>query len=265
MAGKKNNTSKSNSIAPVKSENTSVLLGGGTSVPGLEGVESDMLTIPRLKLVQSMSDEIMEHDMKAGWLCNSVTKDPIGNNSKKAKDGSDVEIIPLFVAPRSRILFKNIKEGGGILCRSTDGKVGNGIPGGMCRICPKKNFGENSEAPECTDFINVFCTIPGYDSPIPLVVSFAKTNMGVGRQLVNFLVQKQKSPWLFKFRLSTEFVSGDKGDYFEFRLKPNGETNTTQQKTSESLYRMLRDIQYKIDDADLDAEAHVATEEKSPF
>jgi len=216
-------------------------------IEGLEGIEQDMLIVPRLKLVQKSSEEIIEFEFKAGTFCNSVTKEQIGTVPEKGvKDGAEVIVIPVKVAARSRILFKDFSDGGGIECISQDGRTGKGTPGGNCFGCSCKDW-NGDEPPKCTDFINVFCMVEGYDIPIPLVLNFGKTSMKAGKSLVNLLVMGNQSPWNLKFKLSSTFVTNPSGDYFEMRIKPAGKSSEDQQVAGKGFYDMLNSLEYKID------------------
>ena len=236
----------------VQEENKSVTTENHFSnIPGLEGIESDMILIPRLKLVQKSSEEIMEFDMKPGTFCDSVTKEIVGDPPKQAKDGMTIEIIPVFVSNKTRIFFADFNEGGGILCQAKDGKTGIGKPGGACRNCKLKDW-IDEESPKCTEYINIFVYIPSHDSPIPLLANFGKTNMAAGRKLVNFLFMKQTSPWKFKFELSTNYVASEKGDHFVMKIKPAGLPKPEEAETAEGFYSMLSKLKYEIDNQEAD-------------
>lgn len=115
---------------------------------GLENVSREDLIIPRLTICQSTSPQrkqdkpVFIKGLNDGDLFNTVTQDIYGRS---------VELIPLMFA-KSRIYFRDLKEGGGILCRSL-----NGIDGGTisptCAACPNSQFGKD-KPPLCTNFAN---------------------------------------------------------------------------------------------------------------
>lgn len=238
-------------------------------IAGLEGVEQDMLIIPRLKLVQKNSVEIDDDLAKPGQIVNSVTKDVI---NKVGKNGN-VTIIPIKNT-RTRILFKPFNEGGGLLCQSFDGVEGTGDPGGDCSKCPMNQWETNpktkkQESPKCTELLNIFCLVRGYDFPIPLTASFGRTSMGAGKQLVNFFwadAQKaQKSPWNFAYELSTQSTENEFGKFYIFKVTPGGMAKAPEIKQGEVFYRLITETQVQIheDEEEIHREAdNIVKEEK---
>jgi len=219
-------------------------------IPGLEGVEPDMLVIPRIKLVQKMSIEVDEYDIKPGSLINSMTKDVL---TEFKKDGTAIEIIPVL-SGRSRIYFAPIgTEGQGILCRSYDGRVGQGEPGGSCITCKYSKWLKD-EAPACTDLINVFCIVRGYDLPIPIVASFGRTSYGAGKQLVNFFYmdaqREQMPPWNFVYELGVKAVTNEKGSFYILTVKPAGKATPEEAQLGEQMYQIIKSAKVQIHEED---------------
>lgn len=237
-------------------------------IPGLEGVEQDMLIIPRLKLVQKMSVET-DSGVAPGSVVNSMTKDVV---AEFGKDGAKLVIIPI-VNTRSRIRFKPYGEGGGILCRSFDGKIGEGDPGGNCLTCPHSQWTTDEKgqrvAPECSDYLNVFVLVRGYNFPVPLTASFTRTSMTAGRQLINYFYmdarKNRQSPWHFAYELSTEFVKNDKGSYYVFKITPAGKATDEEAETGRMFYEMIRTapaVEIDVDEEEIKAEQErVATDQ----
>lgn len=238
-------------------------------IPGLEGVEQDMLIIPRLKLVQKMSVETDE-GIPAGSIVNSVTKDTIGVLDKSS-NGSKVTIIPILNG-RSRVLYTPIEEGAGWLCSSPDGKYGTGMPGGECAICPKSQWirtEKGTKAPECTEYFNIYCLVRDYDSPVPLVASFGRTSAQAGRQLINFFYmaaqRERKSPWNFAYQLSTQFTKNELGAFHVFKVTPAGEAKKEEIEQGEMSYKLLKEFgeraQIHTDIAEMEQEREKAKSE----
>ena len=226
-------------------------------IPGLEGVTQDLLIIPRLKLVQKNSVEIDNELAKPGQVVNSVTKEVI------LRGKEPIVIIPIKNT-KSRLLFRPMGEGGGLLCQSFDGMTGQGAPGGNCLECPKAKWPEDrskSTSPECADYINVFCVVRGYDFPIPLTGAFGKTSMGAGKQLVNFFwadsQKAQKSPWNFAYELNTIPSENEKGKFYIFKIAPGGKATKDEIEKGELFYNLITSTQIEIheDEDEMKAEA----------
>ena len=207
-------------------------------IAGLEGFESDMLIVPRLKIVQQMSVEVTELGIRPGTLVNSLTKEEL------AGPAEPVEIVPLMIS-RSRLLFRDMEEGGGIACSARDGKHGEGEPGGSCKTCPLSQWTDD-KPPACTEFINI-PMIPLVGDMQPLVAAFGKTSYKVGKLFANMMVMKRQSPWFFKYEISTKFIEDKKGKYFVYQVKPAGLAPEEMVQTLEESYRLLASTAFVAD------------------
>ena len=211
-------------------------------IAGLEGFDSEMLIIPRIKMVQMLSVEVTD-GIKPGSLVDSVTKEVL------AEPGESLLVVPLMVG-RSRIFFRPIKEGGGIACRAIDGRNGIGEPGGLCAVCPKKEWTQNekgeNQPPECTEFLNV-AVMPLRDGQsIPLIVSFGKTSFMTGKQFINTIYMRQDNPWKFAYELSTKMIEDNKGIYAVMQFKPAGKAPQELVDVMEGYYTMLKNTEHQV-------------------
>lgn len=218
-------------------------------IPGLEGIEQDMLIIPRLKLVQKNSVEV-DSGTAPGTIVNSVSKEVI------CKNKSEMIIIPLSIQ-RTRIYFKPFADGGGLLCRSFNGITGRGNPGGKCLGCvnnpdpwPVDPKTGKEIPPPCIEFINIFCIVRDYDFPIPMTASFGRTSLKSGKSLVNFLwadaSKANKSPWNFAYNLSAELTENEYGKFYVFKTAPAGKANATEIKQGEKFYKVIKSTRHEI-------------------
>jgi hypothetical protein len=223
-------------------------------IAGLEGVTPDMLVVPRIKLVQKMSVET-DLDISPGTLVNSVTKEVIVDKKKP------LTIIPI-INTITRLLFRPMKEGGGIVCRSFDGKNGVGAPGGNCMACPKARWA-GTIPPECTDLLNVFVMVRGYDHPIPITLSFGRSSAKAGKQLVNLFymqsLKTQKSPWHFAYDVKPQEVENDKGKFWIFgTVTGAGEAKKNEIEQGELMYNLLKISQVQIHEDENEVEQEAA-------
>jgi len=253
-----------------------------SSIPGLEGVMPEDLTIPRLKIVQPVSVESTADGVAFSSIVNSVTKEVI---AKGTKTGAGIVVISIM-SNKSRLYFKPIKEGGGLLCRSNDNRTGVGEPGGDCASCQFSEWANDKDgkgiAPACDELLNVFCLVRGYDFPIPVTASFARTSTPAGKKLVNlfyFACQNaQKSPWNFAFNLETEIKSKDTNTWAQFKVSNLEDLKlamATKEEAAlgEKFYRMIKDaatVQVHTDETEMEEEADnikneaKASEDKRP-
>jgi len=253
-----------------KPSDTAVVKTKDGVIAGLEGITQDMLTIPRLKLVQKNSVEIDDKTAKPGEVVNSVTKEVI------CETDESLTIIPLKFHP-TRLMFRDFGEGGGLLCQSLNGKTGRGEPGGNCIGCefnpnpwPIDEKTGKGIPPPCTELINSFCIVRGYDFPIPLTASFGRTSMGAGKQLRNMIyfdAQKaQKNSWHFAYNLSTDFKENVKGTYFQFKIAPGGMAEKNEIKKGEEFYKLITSTQVEVheDEDEIKAEQRNVEKKSKP-
>ena len=98
--------------------------------------EEEIQWFPRLKLLQPTSIEVKSEGEKEGtWIVDGY-----------ASLGEKVTVIPFAIA-NTRILFDQDEQE--TLCRSENGKVGIGNPGGNCKECPMAEWGEDKTPPKC--------------------------------------------------------------------------------------------------------------------
>lgn len=117
-------------------------LAGKFEDEDFKGIETADLTLPRISIRGKAEGGRKATDFKF---------------YHRALDGSDTVIadqselvITEIIDHPSRVLFpKPFTTGSKPLCRSIDGKVGVGTPGGDCHACPLSKFGNNGDAPQC--------------------------------------------------------------------------------------------------------------------
>jgi len=193
----------------------------GNFSTGFEKPDREIVLIPRVKMIQKTSAE-MSADIPFLSFINTINQDML---NKAKKDGATITIIPIKFQ-KTRLYFRPISEGGGLLCRSFDGLEGVGDPGGKCSGCVMKNWPEEKgSTPPCSDVLNFLTIVRGYESSLPLVTSFAKSSRKAGVQFYNMLLSHYNNninPWELAFQLSSQSETNDKGTFGVLKVKPNG-------------------------------------------
>jgi hypothetical protein len=193
------------------------------SKKGVKKLEREDQMIPRLKLMQGLSPEVQEGIAKYGDLVNSLSKENYG----KA-----VRVVPV-VWWKSRIYWRDRKEGGGIMCRSFDAVKGTVY--GDCEACEYKNWTveDGQQVPsKCVGIFNVLCCLPDKEIPELVVASFLKTSFKQGKQWVNLMNYKNTDLFNYTYELGTESVSNDLGTFNVLRYKD------LNQPSSDEVYRI---------------------------
>lgn len=119
-----------------------------SSAPPMQAAgENAINTLPRLKLMQALSPDVVSQLAKAGEFRVE------GYPSFK----EDIVIIPL-----ARSMSRIYRDDMGVLCRSADAITGVGEPGGNCNTCEYAEWGFGNAAP-CTEIFTYLVYIPEHD------------------------------------------------------------------------------------------------------
>ncbi len=235
----------------------------GQRPAGFQNMDRSDWTLPRLGLCQSNSPQRSESDakfiegLKDGQFFNSITQTVYG----KA-----VKIIPLMFF-KSRIRFRDMDEGGGILCRADDGKKGIGDPGGNCEKCPMGLFtmeGKTTVRPECDYFYNYAVLIlPGQGENLGpdslAVMSLKSTGLKVAKDF-NALLRLKSADFYSSIYDITAAVQKNqaKQSWFTHVIKSAGWVSKQQLEIAKSVYESVSSAhtegRLKIDAEDLESE-----------
>ena len=234
--------------------------GGALAAPGAprrgfeEGTIKEDLIIPRAKLLQALSPEVLEEtktlegkDLKQGMIINSITKAIL-----------PVEFIPVFkfsnwvrFNPRNTQDPRYLKDydPGAVIWRSSDPLDP--------KVVEEAKFGPNGERPAATKFLNFFAYFPG--SEMPVIVSFSNTSYKAGKQLLSLCQFTQGDMFSRKYKLGSKQAKNDIGTYFVLTVEPAGMASETDFKIAEGLWNTFAT---KVKDIQVDAE-HPG--EEAPF
>ena len=169
-----------------------------------EPMQKEDFIIPRAKLLQALSPEVIEDGGKfrPGMIINSLTKEVL-----------PAEFIPVFKFTNwIRFNPRNTKDAnydpayapGELIWRETNPEDP--------RVVEFGKFGPNGEPPMATKFLNFFCYFPGVNMPI--VVSFSKTSFKAGKQLLNLAMVTGRDMFATKYKVVSKQEIGDAGVYF---------------------------------------------------
>ena len=176
-------------------------------IAGMEAMDSSDIKMPRIKLIQSTSEEAQKGLAKAGQFYNSVTGE--------AKD--ELEVV-LLVMGKSRVRFEQpYKRGAQPLCRSFDGKVST--DGELCATCPYADWDKakdgGKDSPDCRQGITwMFLETDNLNSiPPRMVVSGASMS-----DQKNFLTKLTSlggyPPYILVTKITAEQQTNDKGIFY---------------------------------------------------
>ena len=164
---------------------------------GFEDDSIDDLIIPRIKIMQALSPEVAEGKAKIGDIINSLTIERL----------NDKVFIPVSKF-NNNVWWRDRSEGGGIICRSADGKMGLREDGKtyVCAQCRKNEFNNSKTGKEalpiCTKYINFLGFFE--DEYTPIILSFSKTNMAEGKKMYSMAKVARQNIWNFGYKLGTK-------------------------------------------------------------
>lgn len=224
----------------ISKQNQSLVDTTSNAPMGFEDEEAGDFIIPRIKVVNALSPERKDKKADEGDIINSLTVEKYNGKI----------FIPVYKF-NSNILWKDRADGGGILCIARDGKVGTETDGSclICKQCKKNEF-DNSKSgkdaiPKCTKYINFFGFFEG--EPMPIVLSFAKTNYNEGKKLYSLAKVTMQNMWNYGYRLESKLFSKNGNEWYNIIPTSAGATSDENRMIGEMLYKSYRTAELKFD------------------
>lgn len=178
---------------------------------GGENIGRDDVVLPRLAVCQSTSPQrdrnkaVYITGLEEGDLFNTVTKEIYP---------SKTSLIPLKYL-KSRIYFKPLKDGGGILCQSRNGINGGVLSPASCASCEHSQFKDDGK-PSCDLFMNMVSLLlpPAVESPQLVVFSFKSMALKTAKSWLTLLQARNKPFFTQVYDVHTLGVSNSKGSFY---------------------------------------------------
>lgn len=192
---------------------------------GYEAEDANDLLMPRIELLQSMSEAVQEGKGKAGSIVNQISKSDLP---------SDV-FIPIAMQ-RKYIKWIARSEGGGVEYQTNDPKDP--------RVITDTKWGPHGEKPSCTSYLNFLVLMEG--TRLPLILSFSMTNYQEGRKLYTMGKMTGQDMWLRKYKLGTKTKKNNQGTWFVFDVSEVGDTEKKDADAAEQLYNAFAKTEFKF-------------------
>lgn len=213
-------------------QQNNALANQGTAMGFDEDSNGDVI-IPRIKVINALSPERIDGIAEEGALLNSLTQESLIGQ----------RFIP-FKQYYSNIHWNPDRDGDPrIFCRSQDGRIGQNDMGACsCSMCGKNKFdntktGKDAQ-PVCTQYLNFLGFIEG--SPMPIVLSFARTNYAEGRKLLSMAKSMRQPLWNFAYVLSTKQISKDRNRWYIIVTQMAGETSPEERAIAAELFSVYQ-------------------------
>jgi len=204
---------------------------------GMESVDAQKITSPRIELMPASSPEVVDGDAEPGEFVHNLSGDNFGE---------EVEIIPILVKERY-VLWNPRHDGGGILARAEDGVHWDPADGefevkpikgskqkAVWKTAPTvKESGlhlwgssvpDDKDSPPAATFTYVvLCYLPEYPELSPVVLYMQRGHMKVAKKFVGRLIYGQHDTfakaWTVKAQ-PTQNIAGD--DYLTYAFASAG-------------------------------------------
>jgi hypothetical protein len=242
----------------------------GVPPAGLENLERQDMTLPRLALAQALSPQLSEsdpkyiEDLRPGMFFNTITKESYGKQ---------VQLVPLLFY-KTRILFGSLDAGGGLKCQSNDNLIGIGEPGGTCIKCPFSQFGSarngEGKGTACNQFFNyaALVVIDGRVSPEGLLVFSLKSSALKVAKDWNALIRiRNLDIFAGVYEIKSVERKNEVGRWYEPVINPAGNVTRETFEAARAAYQAVAELnaagRLRHDVADLNPEA--GADEDAPF
>lgn len=207
------------------------------TIAGMEAMDSSDIKMPRIKLLQSTSEEAQKGLGKAGQFYNSVTGE--------AKD--ELEVI-LLVMGKSRVRFEEpYKRGAQPLCRSLDGKCST--DGEICDKCEFADWDKakdnGKDVPSCRQGITwMFVEADNTNSIPPRIVVSGASMSNQKNFLTKLTGLGGYPPYILVTKITSKQESNDKGIFyvmnFDFAKNEDGSVKTVSPTMAQRFAEMSR-------------------------
>lgn len=268
---------KSTAVAKTEESTVPSYLTGYTGPTGTEGIENEDITIPRIKIGQSMSEEVKNGDIAEGALFLNVSGDVL------CEPGEQLEFV-LLARSKEYILWNPREDGGGILARAKPVDTNDGVRyawdkpnqtfdvkvGGKVKVKWKtKTYIDEdglaewgSEIPDdkesgiaATAHHNFVVVIPSKDGLVA-ALSFSRSSAKKAKDFNALLKLGGRVPvFARKFTIGTVDEKNDKGAFKNFVVKPNGFVDEKSFKVYQTMAEGFTNMNYSVDHSDGDDDA----------
>lgn len=207
---------------------------------GFEETKQEDIIVPRVKVINALSPERQDRIAEEGDILNSLTQEKLISR----------RFIPI------KQYYSNIEWNPDrnaevrIFCRSFDGRIGVCNDGTKaCENCKRNQFDNTKTGkeaqPPCTAYLNFLGFFE--DDPMPIVLSFAKTNYNEGKKMLSIAKSMRKALWAYGYILDSKEVTKDKNRWYIITTKMSGLNSQEIQDFAFSLFQAYQNTTVNTD------------------
>lgn len=234
-------------------------LKGIHSSEGFDAMDKADLILPRIVVCQAMTPQ---RKRTSPSFIDGLADGDLFNSVSGQIYGESAEVIPLMFS-KSRIYFRDLATGGGILCQSFNG-VNGGTISPTCEACPNSQFSADGGSPACNLFYNYpVLILPNRELA---VLSLKSSSLKIAKRWnsrMKLLGDKPMYAGVYEIRILEQ--SNQKGTFFSpvinfRRFVDEGEFDFASQT-----YASLKGKKIATDETDLEHAEDAFDDEKIPF
>ena len=207
-------------------------------IHGFEDTDAKDIVIPRVKVINALSPERQDGTAEEGDIINSLTKEVVFSIK-------DPTAVPLIFIP-IRQYYSNIEwnpdrnDDTRIFCMAQDGKVGTTCDdeSKICSLCKRNQFDNSKKGkeaqPMCTAYLNFLGFFEG--NPMPVVISFAKTNYNEGKKMLSIAKSMRSNIWDYGYKFAGKKVAKDRNTWYIITAALAGETSAEDRILARQLF-----------------------------
>lgn len=207
---------------------------------GFEETDNSDLVIPRIKVINALSPERQDGVAEEGDVINALTQESV-----KGK-----RFVPVKQYYTNIMWNPDRSAEQRMLCRSFDGKIGQCDDGSvMCSKCCKNKFdntktGKDAQ-PKCTSYLNFLGFFE--DCPMPVILSFARTNYNEGRKLLSIAKSMRSAIWSYAYTLDSKLITKDRNKWYNLVPTMDSPTDEATRKLAFELFNSVQVSQINTD------------------
>lgn len=216
---------------------------------GSENLSNKDILVPKLLLMQGLSDLVMKGEASAGQICDSVTGEVMGG--VKGKEVTPVDFIA-FNSFNTWVIFEETAAGEMEYVKTVSIDATN-----ENWAYEEEVNGVQVRRDRCLNFYVLLPKEIVEGAAFPKIISFRRTSGKAGRKLVTFAAKLRafnRAMATKVFTLTPAFQENDKGKFYVFDIGMGRDTSVKEQNAAFEWYEALKTATVKVDDSDLKGE-----------
>lgn len=248
--------------------NLPAYLQGATKTAKLGNVDSSDIIIPRVKLMQSVSEEVVDYnDAKVGEFWHTLAEQSLG---------SELKIVPIFMK-KEVVLWAPRGDDRGILARSSDCvNWDDGFANMKFEVKMKgikepivyetkanvkesgllefgRINGDPDSRPAAALTYRFMFLFPDFLNLGPAIIINTRSAIRAAKGLISKIELRPQDHYAQQYLMKTTDETGDEGPYKGYKYEAAGYPPEEAYHKAKEIYTMYKDVEWKTNDTDEEA------------